>query len=235
MTPILVVTGATKGIGRAIALRFAEEGYHIAFNARNANAVTALEEYLAALYPDQRFLGCVCDMSERAATEDFGKEVLKELGTPDVLVNNAGVFLPGNILDETEAGLEKTLQTNLYSAYYLSRILLPPMRDAARGFVFNMCSVASIQAYPNGAIYSMSKFALYAFSKSLRQELLDSGIKVTSVLPGATFTASWEGADIPESRFMPASDIANSIWEITRLSDSTVVEELILRPQLGDL
>ena len=90
-------------------------------------------------------------------------------------------------------------------------------------------------AYENGGSYCISKFALYGMSKVLREELKESKIKVTSVLPGATFTASWEGADIPEERFMKARDVAEMVYSTFKLSPQSVVEDLLIRPQLGDL
>jgi hypothetical protein len=98
-----------------------------------------------------------------------------------------------------------------------------------------MCSVASIMAYGNGGSYSISKFALLGFSKSLREELKPYNIKVTAVLPGATLTDSWGGVDLPESRFSKPEDIADLIYSITQISKNSVVEELVIRPQLGDI
>ena len=98
-----------------------------------------------------------------------------------------------------------------------------------------MCSIASQIAYPNGGSYSISKFALLGFSKVLREEMKNKGVKVTSILPGATWSNSWAGVDLPESRLMQATDIANATWSATTMSPSAVVEEIILRPQLGDL
>ena len=98
-----------------------------------------------------------------------------------------------------------------------------------------MCSVASILAYPNGGSYSISKFALLGFSKVLREELKTQGIKVTAILPGATWSDSWQGVDFPEDRLMQASDIALAVWSAYNLSRAAVVEELLIRPQLGDL
>jgi len=131
--------------------------------------------------------------------------------------------------------LETMMQTNLYSAYHLTRAILPLMLPFRKGHIFNMCSVASVLAYPNGGAYSISKFALLGFSKVLREEMKDKGIKVTSILPGATWSNSWAGVDIPESRLMQAEDIAKTVLGAYHLSDSAVVEEIILRPQLGDL
>ena len=153
----------------------------------------------------------------------------------NILVNNAGVFLPGEIVNEEDGALEKMIDTNLYSAYHLTRALLPEMINYGGGHIFNMCSIASFMAYPNGGSYSISKFALLGFSKVLREELKGKGIKVTSVMPGATWSASWEGVDLPESRLMQPTDIAKVIWNALEMSPSTVIEDIVLRPQLGDL
>jgi short-subunit dehydrogenase len=98
-----------------------------------------------------------------------------------------------------------------------------------------MCSIASIKAYPNGGSYAISKFALLGFSKCLREELKSFNIRVTAIMPGATLTASWEGVDLPEERFMRVEDVADTIYGAYSLSGRSVVEEIIIRPQLGDL
>ena len=98
-----------------------------------------------------------------------------------------------------------------------------------------MCSIASVAAYPNGGAYSISKFALLGFSKNLRSEMQPLGVKVTAILPGATWSDSWAGVDLPTERLMQAADIADICWAMWNLSPSAVAEEVILRPQLGDL
>jgi short-subunit dehydrogenase len=127
------------------------------------------------------------------------------------------------------------LATNVHSAYHLTRLLLPDMMTRQTGHIFNICSTASIMPYTNGGSYCISKFALYGMTQVLREELKPHGIKVTAVLPGATLTASWEGTDLPESRFMKAEDIAKTILGAYQLSANTVIEEILLRPQLGDI
>ena len=144
-------------------------------------------------------------------------------------------FLPGLVHEEKDGSLEKMIETNLYSAYHLSRGLIPQMKEKQKGHIFNICSIASIQAYPNGGSYGISKFALYGFSKSLREELKEFNIRVSSILPGATYTASWEGVDIPQDRFMTPEDVAEAVMMCYNLKGNTVVEDMILRPQLGDL
>jgi short-subunit dehydrogenase len=98
-----------------------------------------------------------------------------------------------------------------------------------------MCSIASIKAYPNGGSYAISKFALLGFSKVLREELKEYGVRVTAVLPGATRTASWDAIDLPEDRFMRAEDVAETVFSAYSISERSVVEEIIIRPQLGDI
>jgi short-subunit dehydrogenase len=112
---------------------------------------------------------------------------------------------------------------------------VPTMKTIHKGHVFNMCSIASIKAYPNGGSYAISKFALLGFSKVLREELKEYGVRVTAVLPGATRTASWDGIDLPEDRFMRAEDVAETVFSAYSISERSVVEEIIIRPQLGDI
>ena len=127
------------------------------------------------------------------------------------------------------------MDVNLYGPYHLTRTLLPAMMRRRSGHVINMCSIASVIAYPNGGAYTVTKFALLGFSKSLREEMKPYNIKVTSILPGATWSASWAGADFPEERLMPAEDVAEAVVSATRMGPSSVVEEIVIRPQLGDL
>src|SRR5690349_20420076 len=98
-----------------------------------------------------------------------------------------------------------------------------------------MCSIASFKAYANGGSYAISKFAMLGFSKGLREELTPFNIRVTAVMPGATKTASWEGTDLPDSRFMKVEDVADSVYAAYALSKRSVVEEIVIRPQLGDI
>ncbi len=227
-----IITGATKGIGRALVERFAQAGHNVAFCARTAADVSAFAEDLRTRYGVEVIAQAV-DMSEKKAVKDFAQSVLKTWQQVDVLVNNAGVFIPCELTDSsTEAAFESMLDLNLLSAYYLTQQVLPSMLKRGSGHVFNMCSIASIMPY--GA-YAVSKHALLGFSRVLREEVKEKGVRVTAVMPGATYTASWSGTELPEERFMKAEDIAQSVWDIYQLSPQTVVEELVLRPQLGDI
>lgn len=231
----IVITGATKGIGRAIAEKFAAAGFNLAICARSNQDLKSFKKELQAQFPALQILTKVADVRKKKAVLDFAQFVQKNWSTIDVLVNNAGVFIPGAIQEEEEGALERMIETNLYSAYHLTRALLPNIKPSTNGHIFNMCSIASLIAYPNGGSYSISKFALLGFSKVLREELKDQGIKVTAILPGATWSASWAGVDLPESRLMQANDIAIAVHSAWQMSPAAVVEEIVIRPQLGDL
>jgi short-subunit dehydrogenase len=234
MSKSILVTGGTKGIGRAIIERFASEGFDIITCSRNGKDLSDLERDFSAKYPNQKITVRKVDMSIKEEVLTFTDEV-KKIAIPDVLVNNAGIFLPGSIHSEPEGNFELMIQTNLYSAYYLTRSFTSEMIKRNSGYIFSIGSIAGLTAYANGGSYAISKWAMLGFTKCLRQELKDFNIKVTSVLPGATFTASWEGVDIPRERFMKVEDVAESVWGAYNLSPYSVVEEIVIRPQLGDL
>ena len=231
----VVITGISKGIGRAIAELLFEKGADIYGCSRGQEGLDQLEADLKASSGHGAIHLLTCDMSQKSEVLEFAAKVNQQWSHVDVLINNAGVFLPGLLASEADGTLETMINTNLYSAYHLTRAILPGMTSQGTGHIFNMCSVASLFAYPNGGSYSISKFALLGFSKVLREELKSSGIKVTSILPGATWSNSWAGVDLPESRLMQAKDIAIAVWQAMQMSPSAVVEEILIQPQLGDL
>jgi short-subunit dehydrogenase len=231
----IVITGGSKGIGKAIALRFAGQGFAVAVCARNEADLRKLEAEVVALAPTSRHIFMSCDVSDKGQLATFADTINNKWESVEILVNNAGIFLPGQVINEEEGTLERLVNTNVYSAYHMTRHLVKGMIEQKRGHIFNMCSVASLQAYPNGGSYSITKFALLGLSKALREELKPHSVKVTSLMPGATLTDSWAGVDIPEARFMKAEDVAQLIWDVYHLSENTVIEEVVLRPVLGDL
>lgn len=234
MSKLIVVTGATKGIGRAVAEKFAAAGFDCAVCARSAADLDVLKEEFRMKYGVNVHYHRA-DMSLKNDVEQFASFILALQRPIDVLVNNAGFFIPGAITEEKEGTLEQMINANLYSAYYLTRGIVQKMKDEKRGHIFNMCSIASIKAYPNGGSYAISKFALLGFSKCLREELKPFNIRVTAVMPGATKTDSWEGTNLPDERFIKPEDVAEAIYSAHALSPRSVVEELLIRPQLGDI
>lgn len=234
MNKLIAVTGGSKGIGKAILERFAREGFDIVTCARNTTDLKQLKEELEGKFPIKAHV-ITADLSVKEQALAFA-DFVNNLHRPvQVLVNNAGYFVAGNIAEEPDGILESMINNNLYSAYYVTRGIIKSMKERREGHIINMCSIASIIAYPNGGSYSISKFAMLGFSKVLREELKPFNIRVTSVLPGATLTGSWEGANIPRERFIPVEDIASTVYATYALSDRSVVEEILIRPQLGDI
>lgn len=231
----VVITGASRGIGKAIAEVYAQHGYDLFLCARNESALFQTAEALRTAYPNVKVQAQAFDLGRKEEAQLFGQWIVSAADTIDVLVNNAGSFVGGTIAEAKEGVLESMLEINLLSAYYVTREVLPKMIAAKTGHIFNMCSTASLEAYTAGSAYSISKFALYGFTKNLRQELIPHQVKVTAVMPGAVFTDSWKGSDVKESRIMTPQDIASMIYATSRLSPQATVEEVILRPQLGDL
>lgn len=230
-----IITGASRGLGKAIAEKFAGGGHNLCLVSRSEEALRRTTDELAAKYPSIRVWAHAFDLGDKGQAIQCG-EWISGLGGPvDILVNNAGQFIPGSIYNEADGVLEKMMEVNLYSAYHLTRVLLPGMMAQKKGHIFNLCSIASLKAYPNGGSYSISKFALAGFSKNLREELKSYGIKVTAVYPGAAYTDSWAGSGIDPLRIMEAGDIAEMVYAATGLSMQATVEEIVLRPQLGDL
>ncbi|WP_263820047.1 SDR family oxidoreductase [Salinibacter sp.] len=231
---IVVVTGASQGIGQAIAEAFAAE-----YDARVALAArtrTALEQTADACRTRGGTpLVLPTDVTDDAAVADLAAAVHEEWGPPDVLVNNAGAFT-GTPLDELNLeGFRDQIDVNLTSAFAVTTAFLPAMRERGTGHLFFMGSVASLMAYPGNAGYCAAKHGLRGLARTVRAETKDEGLRVTTVLPGATDTPTWEGSGIAEERLMAPEDVAQSVVDAYRLSDRTVLEELLLRPQEGDV
>jgi short-subunit dehydrogenase len=231
----VVITGASRGLGKAIAHAFAQNGHNLILTSRNEVALyNAMQEFMT-VYPNISVKARAFDLSAKEEAQAFGKWVLGLQVSIDVLVNNAGLFDPGSVYNEADGNLEHMMAVNLFSAYHVTRSVINQMITQKSGHIFNMCSIASLKAYPNGGAYSISKYALAGFSTNLREEMKPHNIKVTAVYPGAAYTDSWVGSGIDPKRIMEAEDIAKMVYTAAQLSPQACVEEIILRPQLGDL
>ena len=232
--PTIVITGASQGIGKAIAQRMAQEPMaQLVLVARN-------EEKLKKTAQDcessgAKVLICPCDVTHKEAVSEVAEQTFSTFGTPDVVVNNAGAFTPGSILETTLESFRSQVEVNLTSAFIVTRAFLPSLLEQGAGTVFFMASVASIRPYAGGSAYCAAKHGLLGLARVVREETKDQGIRVITLLPGATLTPSWDGVDLPEKRFIPPEDIAAVVADTLHLSPRTVVEEIIIRPQAGDI
>lgn len=231
----VVITGASRGLGKSIAEIFAANGYNLFLTSFSEKKLYDAVEDLVTRFPVVTIKAKPFDLSKKQSAIDFGKWILDLDIKIDVLVNNAGSFAGANVHDEADGALEEMIETNLYSAYHLTRMLVPKMIRQQSGHIFNMSSIAGLKAYPGGGSYSISKFALRGFSVNLREELKKYNIKVTTVFPGAAYTDSWAASGIKKERFMEPADIAKIVFAASQLSAQACVEDIILRPQLGDI
>ncbi|WP_103020801.1 SDR family oxidoreductase [Salinibacter altiplanensis] len=231
---IAVVTGASQGIGQAIAEAVAErDGARVALVARTRAKLEQTADACRARGGTPLVLPT--DVTDDAAVSEMAAAVHDEWGPPDVLVNNAGAFTYAPLDALTLEGFRDQIDVNLTSAFAVTKAFLPALRERGEGHLFFMGSVASVMAYPGNAGYCAAKHGLRGLARTVRQETKAEGLRVTTVLPGATDTPTWEGTDVPKDRLMAPEDIAQSVVDAYHLSDRTVLEELLLRPQAGDV
>ena len=223
--PVVVITGGSKGIGRALVNLFSSKDYTVYTTARDVGPVQ-----------DEKNVHAIsADLSKKAEVLKFCDWIKTQTKTVDVLINNVGIYIPGTIADETDEIFERQMAINLNCTYYMCKHMIPLMRSSEKAHIYNICSTASITPYPNGASYCISKYAQYGLTKVLREELKEEKIKVSAVLPGATLTDSWEGTDLPPSRFIKPSTVAQLIMTSYQIDDFSVMEEILIRPMEGDI
>ncbi|MEO7598970.1 MAG: SDR family oxidoreductase [Opitutus sp.] len=233
--PVVVITGASQGLGAALATVFAENvrGARLALVARNEKNLRAIARQCVKRGADAQVFPA--DVSDATAVSAMAAAVKKAFGRVDVLINNAGRFTGARFTETSVAAFDELIGANLRSAFLVTREFLPGMIKRKSGDVFFMSSIAGRQAYPNGAGYCAAKFGVSGLAKVLREETKTSGVRVSCVYPGAAWTPSWQGSGVPKERIMPAEDVARTFFDVYQLSRRTVIEEIVLRPQLGDL
>lgn len=234
MSLCAVITGASQGIGAAIAMALASEpGARLFLLARSESRLQDVAARCVELGAHAEALPCdVTDENAVAAIADS----LDGRGEPvDLLINNAGQFLEAEFLSMSPAEFRGVLDTNLVSAFIVTRAFAAGMVARKRGTIVFMGSVASIRGFPRSGAYSAAKHGLLGMARSVRMATREAGIRVTTVMPGATDSPSWDSSNVSKDRLMPAEDIAEAVLSIYRLSPNTVVEEVVLRPQGGDL
>lgn len=224
-----LITGATKGIGLAIAKALAKEGINLAICSRNDKDLFAVKEALLQINPQIKVFTRVTDCSWQADVLGFAAEAEQELQSIEIIVNNAGMFLPGSILDEEENSLQKQLDLNLMAGYELYRYFGKKLMAAKSGHIFNICSVAAKQVVVNAGSYSVTKFAQRGLNDVMREEMKAYQVKVTAVFPGSTLTDSWNGTKISVEKFILPEDVAAAVVTCLKMSAGANVGELIIQ------
>ena len=230
------VTGASQGLGRAIALELARSGRNVAVSARNEEKLNSLVTQIEALGVEA--VAAVCDVREEEQIRSALTMIRTMLGrSPDILINNAGA---GGWPTFSEVSLEEfddVIRTNLVGHFMCIREVLPPMIERSKGTIVEILSTAAKRAYAHGAAYVASKHGALGMIEAVREEVRSKGVKVIGVVPGATETAIWseEMRDEHRHRMMQPEDVAQAVVALLALPERALPEELILRPIGGDL
>jgi short-subunit dehydrogenase len=230
-----LITAATKGIGRAISVALAKQGINVAVCARGEKDLADLKAELITINPNIKVFTAATDVSVKAQIIKFATDAERELGTINIIVNNAGIYEPYSILDDGEDTFQKSINTNLAPAYELYRYFGKKMIAAGEGHIFNICSVASLNPVVGAGTYSVTKFALLGLTKVMRLELQAHHVKVTAIIPGSTLTSSWDGVEVDKTLMVMPEDIASAIINIYNMSPGANVDEIIIKPVNGQV
>ncbi|MFT6815443.1 MAG: short-subunit dehydrogenase [Sphingobacteriales bacterium] len=218
----IFITGVTKGIGKALAFKFAKQGFDIVGCARNQQELSALSNQLIKEYPTNKYNLFEMDVCDNKALELIESKV-KNI---DILANNAAYYLEAPLFSETQDQLKELIDTNFFAPYVLTKNLLPILKKSSNPHIINICSLAGHKTFEKGPAYAISKAAMLHFSRTLQEILKPQGIKVTSILPSATLTSSWDGEDVIENKFILPEDIASMAYTATQLSVGASVSEM---------
>ncbi len=229
----ILITGATKGMGRAVAIEMAKNNHSLALCARNQKELDLLEAELLAINPKIKILTVKTDCAIKQEVIEFADQSIAHFKTIDVLVNNVGIYVPSLVLEEEDHMLEFHLNLNLIAHYILYKKLAPLMVKRGSGHIFNFCSIASLQTVVQAGSYTVTKAALLSLNNVMREETRPSGVKVTAVIPGSTLTSSWDGTEISPDKFVLPEDIAKSITHALQLSKGANVDQIMITPQNG--
>ncbi len=221
-----IVTGGTRGIGRAIAESLLREGLSVCIAARNPDEI---EKAVSELGDNAR--GLVCDVRNYEQVQGLISYTIRELGGLDILVNNAGIGVFETVEETSPADFRVVLETNLFGVFYCCREAIPEMRRRGGGYIINISSLAGANPHPRMAAYNASKFGLNGFSEALMQEVRHDGIKVSYIMPGSVNTEF--GGDSPtdeKSWQLTPQDIARVVLDLLHHDDRSLPSRVEIRP-----
>jgi NADP-dependent 3-hydroxy acid dehydrogenase YdfG len=232
---IVWITGASSGIGKALVELFVTEGEIVVASARSRGSLNSLQRSLAGA-PGEYF-PLVCDVRTERSVRSAAQRITARFKRVDVLLNNAGVTVFKDFAQTSVQEFDHVIGTNLRGAFLATKCVLPGMLRRKSGMIVNIQSFAAKTIYTGSSVYSASKSGGVALMDCLRAEVRSKGIKVLNVYPGATLTPMWSSAQQKTYAkvMMAPAEVARKIYEATRLSESMMIEELVLRPQIGDL
>ncbi|SEK32769.1 SDR family NAD(P)-dependent oxidoreductase [Parapedobacter koreensis] len=230
-----LITGATKGMGLAIAEKLASLGCHLLLSARDGQALGALKATLENDYPNIQVQYLACDFADGTQLEQLTEWIDRVAPDLTILINNAGIFRPVSLFDESTEDFEMQMHVNYHTPHLLSRIVGRNMQKNRKGHIFNISSIASRKPVASAATYTVTKYAVMGLTHILREALGPYGVKVTEVIPGSTLTSSWEGTTVPADRFVLPTDIADAIATCLQMSPGANVDEIVVTPKFGNI
>lgn len=231
---VVVVTGATQGIGKAITETLLQAGFRVVINSRNIDRINSALEQMSRF--STQLTGVSADIRLSSGVDVLIEQAKKRFGHIDILINNAGIAIFSPITDTSEKDWENMYQTNLKSVFLSAKAVLPDMLSRKTGHIITILSVAAKKAFQNCSAYAASKAGALAFMNVLREEVRHSNILVTSILAGATDTPLWDSisGDFPRDKMITTKAIADSVLAAIQNPDG-MVEEIQIRPIGGDL
>ncbi|MCG2589059.1 SDR family NAD(P)-dependent oxidoreductase [Rhodohalobacter sulfatireducens] len=227
----VLITGASQGIGRSIAITFAASTRRpillLARNEKNLEQTKLLCEEAGANQVEL----LVCDATDME--EVLNLKIPANFPDPGIIINNAGSYLYKTLADTTDEEFRQEIDVNLFTAVHIIKRFLPDLRKADRALVINICSVGALRGLKDSGAYSASKHALLGYTRSLREELMQTDIGVTAINLGQTHSTSWDQSDMSPERLINPTDVASILVTISELSPRSVVEEILIQPQHG--
>ncbi len=230
-----LITGATKGMGRAIAFAFAKQGLNLAICSRNIKDLEQIKAELQSINQQISIITVQADASKKDQLLNFAQKAEAELGQINVIVNNVGIYQPTSIMDDAEDTFDLLMNANLRPAYELYRYFGKKLAAAKDGHIFNICSIAAITPVIEAGTYTVTKAATLSLSNIMRLEMQQYGVKVTSVIPGSTLTSSWDGMQVDANKMVLPDDIASAVIAIYNMSAGANVNEITITPVFGQI
>jgi 3-oxoacyl-[acyl-carrier protein] reductase len=227
---IAIVTGGTRGIGRAIAEALIQEDISVCVSARHQNEIDATVKELNRR-DGARAAGVVCDVRDYEQVKGLIDHTVTELGGLDILINNAGIGIFENVVDTSPEDFRAVLETNLFGVFYCCHEAIPAMKKRGGGYIINISSLAGANPHPRMAAYNASKFGLNGFSEALMQEIRHDNIKVSYIMPGSVNTEF--GGDSPsdeKSWQLTPHDIARVVIDLLHHDDRALPSRVEIRP-----
>jgi NAD(P)-dependent dehydrogenase (short-subunit alcohol dehydrogenase family) len=225
-----IVTGGTKGIGRAIAAALVGKGISACISARSQGEIDAAVQELNRS-GSGKAIGFVCDVRDYDQVKALINHAAKELGGVDILVNNAGIGMFETVAETSPADFRAVLETNLFGVFYCCHEAIPQIKQRGGGYIINISSLAGVNPHPRMAAYNASKFGLNGFSEALMQEVRHDNIKVSYIMPGSVNTEF--GGDSPgdeESWQLTPQDIARVVLDLLHHDDRALPSRIEIRP-----